>query len=126
MKGIIQEVQADDQWAIHNGHEQGDAMFAEEMELHDALDYDDDTALNCIELGQALQDLETADLDDECNVIAPFVMEGNLGTQNDVEAVAPGVFDGLDFEIIDVDALELEVLSPSESEGGSAMDFKSL
>lgn len=96
------------------------------LELHDALDYDDDTALNCIELVQALQDLETADLDDECNVIAPFVMEGNLGTQNDVEAVAPGVSDGLNFEIIDVDALELEALSPSESEGGSAMDFELL
>ena len=112
MKNIIQEVQADDQWALHTGHEQGDAMFAEEMGLHDALDYDDDTALNCIELGQALQDLETADFEDECNVIAPFVMEGNLGTQNDVEAVAPGVSDGLDFEIIDVDALKFEVLSP--------------
>ena len=85
MKDIIQEVQADDQWAFHNGHEQGDAMFVEEMELHDALDYDDDTALNCIELRQALQDLKTADLNDECNVIAPFVMEDNLGTQNDVE-----------------------------------------
>ena len=57
MRDIIQEVQADDQWAFHNGDEQGDTMLAEEMELHDNLDYDDKTALDCFEIGQALQDI---------------------------------------------------------------------
>ena len=55
-------------------------MLAEEMELHDNFEYDDDTALNCFELGQALQALERADLDDECNVVAPFVREDSLDT----------------------------------------------
>ena len=118
MRDIIQEVQADDQWAFHNGHEQGDTMLAEEMELHDALDYDDDTALDCFELGQALQDLETADLDDEHNIIAPFIREDTPDTQNGVDVAAP---DDLHVEFIDVDAIDLESPSNSESEADLIM-----
>ena len=102
MRDIIQEVQADDQWVFHNGHEQGDTMLAEEMELHDNLDYDDDTALNCFELGHALQDLENANLDGEYNVIAPFTREDSTDTQNMMEV------DNLDMEIIDVDDIDSE------------------
>ena len=50
-------------------------MLTEEMELHNNLGYDDDTALDCLELDQALQDSETVDLGDKCNVIALFVGE---------------------------------------------------
>ena len=102
MRDIIQEVQADDHWAFHNGHEQGDTMLAEEMELHDDLDYDDDTALNCFELGHALQDLENANIDGECNVIAPFAWEDSADTQNGMEV------DNLDMGIIDMDDIDSE------------------
>ena len=59
-------------------------MLAEEMELHDDLDYDDDTPHNCFELGHALQDLENANLDGECNVIAPFAWEDSTDSQNGI------------------------------------------
>ena len=72
-------------------------MLAEEMELHGNLDYDDNTALNCFELGQALQDSEGADLDSEHNVIAQFAREGSPDTQNSMD------IDISDAEIIDVD-----------------------
>jgi len=42
-------------------------MQPEEMELHEFLDFDDDTALNCIELGQALDNI------DEGNIVTPIV-----------------------------------------------------
>ena len=64
--------------------------------------YDDDTALDCFELGQALQDLESADLDGEHNFIAPFVREDSPDTRNGMEV------DGSDAEVIDVDSLDLE------------------
>jgi len=38
------------------------------MDLHDDFDYDDDTAL---ELAHPLDNLEMADLVDECNIVAP-------------------------------------------------------
>ena len=98
MRDIIQEVQADDHWAFHNGHEQGDVMLAEEMDLHDDLDYDDNTSLDCIELGKALQDLKKADLDDECNIIAPYVREDSPDTRNGGEVV---ILDDSDVESID-------------------------
>ena len=71
MGDMIGEVLADDMWAFNNGHEQGARMQPEEMYLHEDLDYDDDTALNCGELTQALDNLELAHLDDEYNIIAP-------------------------------------------------------
>ena len=71
MGDMIGEVLADDMWAFNNRHEQGSRMQPEEMYLHEDLDYDDDTALNCGELAQALDNLELAHLDDEYNIIAP-------------------------------------------------------
>jgi len=51
---IICEVLADDEWIRANAHEHGAEMQAEEMDLHDHQEFDDDTTLNCIELGLAL------------------------------------------------------------------------
>ncbi len=70
--------------------------------------------LDCLELGQALQDLERADLDDECNVVAPFVREDSTGTWNGVKVV---VLDDSDVDFIDVDDLDVEL--PSNSESGA-------
>jgi len=43
------------------------------MELLEFQDFDDDTALNCIELGQALDDIANALVDDKGNIVAPTV-----------------------------------------------------
>jgi len=40
---------------------------------HEFQDFDGDTALNCIELGQALDDIANTLLDDEGNIVAPTV-----------------------------------------------------
>jgi len=64
MKDIIQELSADDEWVYANGHERGIEMQPEEREF---LDFNDDTALNCIELGQALDNI------DEGNIVTPIV-----------------------------------------------------
>lgn len=77
-------------------------MLAEEMELHEDLDYDDDMALSCFKPGHTLQDLKNTDLDGECNVIAPFAWEDSPDTQNGMEV------DNLDVEIIDVDDIDSE------------------
>jgi len=43
------------------------------MELHEFQDFDDDTALNCIELGQALDSISDTLVDGEVNTITPTV-----------------------------------------------------
>ena len=83
-------------------------MLAEEMELHDDLDYHDDTALDCIELDQTLQDLEMADLDNEHNVVAPLVGEDSPDTQNGMEGM---VLHDWEVEVIDVDELDFQLHS---------------
>ena len=50
----------------------------------------------------ALQGLERADLDEERNVIAPFVREDSPDTRNGMEV------DDSDAGVIDVDSLDLE------------------
>ena len=94
-------------------------MLAEEMELYDDLDYDDDTALDCCELGRALQDLETADLENEHNIVAPFVGEDTPHTQNGVEVAA---LNDLYVDFIDVDTVDSELPSNSEVEADLIMD----
>ena len=75
MKDIIQELSADDEWMYVNRHEQGIKMQPEEMELHEFQDFDNDTALNCNELGQALDSTADTLVDGEVNPITPTVDE---------------------------------------------------
>ena len=76
---------------------QGARMQPEEMYLHEDLDYDDDTALNCGELAQAMDNLELAHLDDECNIVAQ---------KDSID----------DVEVLDDDTLSLESESEVESD----------
>ena len=102
MGDMIGEALADDMWAFNNGHEQGARMEPEEMYLHEDLDYDDDTALNRGELAQAMDNLELAHLDDECNIVAP---------EDSID----------DVEVLDDDTLSLESESESEVESDEVM-----
>jgi hypothetical protein len=121
MKDIIQEVLANDQWCFENGHEWGEEMLAEEMNLHDDLDYDDDTALDCFELAQALDNLELAHLNDEHNIVAP---EGIIDTQDEVEMVDSDVSDHPAVEVIDVDAYDSESVSELGTVSSQIMEIE--
>ncbi|SRR5258706_7190037 len=90
-------------------------------QLHNDLDYDDDTAIDCFELGQALQDLEKADLNDEHKVIAPFVREDSPDTRSVMNIVVLG---DLDVEVIDVDGLDAGSPSDSEPEADLTMNLE--
>jgi hypothetical protein len=75
------------------------------MDLHNDLDYDGNTFPGCAELVQALDNLEMADLEDECNIVAP---KDNVEAQNEVEMVHDDMSDYSEVEVIDADTLGLE------------------
>ena len=54
MSHIIDEVNNDDAWTCDNAHEKGDEMAPELFNIDDEDDFDDDTALDVVELGKAL------------------------------------------------------------------------
>ena len=117
---------ADDQWLFVNGHEQGAEMLEEEMELHDDLEFDDDTALNCFELGQALDNLSNALVNDEGNIVAPAVGESSTASQKDVEMIT--VDDESDIqrhETIDIDVIDTEAESDAHSNEFGHSDLES-
>ena len=94
-------------WLFVIGYEQGAKMLEEEMELHDDLEFDDDTDLNCFDFGQALGDLSNALVDDEGNIVAPAVGESSTASRTDGEMI--DIDDNSDIqghEMIDVDAID--------------------
>ena len=98
----------------------------EEMELNDDLEFDDDTVLNCFELGQALDNLSNAFIDDEGDIVAPAVGESSTASQKDTEMIA--VDDESDIqghETIDINAIDTEPESDAHSKEFGHSDSES-
>ena len=97
MSDIIDEVNNDIDWICDNAREKGDAMAPELFNINDEDDFDDDTSLNVVELGKALEGITLGGV---C-----VDTEGNIDAPTDMEA-------------IDIDALE------SDSDADSTMDME--
>ena len=97
MGDIIDEVNNDVDWIYDNAHEKGDEMAPELFNIEDEDEFDDDTALDVVELGNALEGITLGGVCVDA--------EGNIDAPTDMEA-------------IDVDALE------SDSDSDSTMDME--
>ena len=95
MSDIIDEVNNDVDWICANAHEKGDEMAPGLFNIDDEDDFDDDTALDVVELGKALEGITLGGV---C-----VDTEGNIDAPADMEAIAVDAFESDSDSTMDVE-----------------------